>query len=108
MKIKLTVHDIPEKGYLTLDPAPQQGPAYKGSIVTLEGVVDAAEVTELLADSMLDYIPARAIEDAVRGWCKLLRHGGRIILGGTNANEIARLWINKQINTQVLNQAVFY
>jgi SAM-dependent methyltransferase len=107
MKIKLVVHDLPDKEYITIDPAPMDGPAFTGDVLTLEGVCDKADCTVLLADEFLDYIPAPALEKAIQSWCELLRHGGRIILGGTNLNDLARKWLSRSIDVGALNQAIY-
>ena len=107
MKIKITVNDIPDNEHITLDPCPIDGPAYSGSITNLDGICDRAEAVEILASSILDYIPTANLSQAISKWCELLRHGGKIILGGTNANEVSSLWINKQINTEQFNALLF-
>lgn len=107
MKIKLTINDIPDKDYVTIDPMPISGPAYVGSIISLDGVCDKAEVVELLGEKILDYIPHNKLEEAITGWCALLRHGGKIILGGVNTNEISRLWVTKHISPEDYNKHIF-
>lgn len=107
MKLKLTVNDVPDNDYITLDPCPLDGLAYTGSMINLGDICDKAEATEVLASTMLDYIPAETLERAISAWCELLRHGGKIILGGTNANQLSRLWLSGYIDATEYNRYIY-
>lgn len=90
MKIRLGIHEANLDGYINLDPVPLEGPAFVGSIIDLSGICSESECLELLAPSVLDYIPGPLIDQALEHWVKLLRKSGKIILGGTDYLEVAR------------------
>lgn len=106
MKIKLSVNDKPMNGYISLDPVPADPsiqPAFSGSFADLTAVVNMAECTEILADDILDYIHISDMYNVVQHWCGLLRHGGKIIIGGTDIAEVAKAIAIKAIDNKQAN-----
>lgn len=114
MKVRLSVGKIPWSGYINIDPAPQieqgkenQYTAYAGDIKDLDLFVEDAQCVELLTEDCLDYISVDIIIDVIKHWIKKLRHGGRIILRGTNLESIVKMFLNGELTTLDLNHIMY-
>lgn len=62
----------------------------RDDLMNLDKHVDDAELTELVASDVLDYIPLNNIENVIKNWMKKIRYGGRVILGGTDLLEVSK------------------
>lgn len=70
---------------------------------TLDEVCEDAECTEIVADDVVNYFPAEYVSIILDNWIKKLRHGGQLIVGGTDLNEVSRQFFNKNINLSETN-----
>lgn len=107
MKLQLSVNKSPLNGYLNLDPAPVDSdsqPAYTGTFKDLSALVEISECTEILADEVLDYISTKDTFVVVEYWSKLLRHGGKLIIGGTDLYEVSKAVVNQTLNIREANE----
>lgn len=108
MKLHICVGGEDKPGYLNINPMAQNGkPSFKGNFKTLEGVVEVGEVTELLADTMTDFLPANDLFQTLKNWSGLLRHGGRIIVGGTDLYEVCRKTVIQELNIREANVLLY-
>ncbi|HCI69507.1 MAG TPA: hypothetical protein DHV30_02445 [Balneola sp.] len=62
----------------------------RDDIINIDKHVDDAELSELVAYDVLDYIPLTKAEDAIHNWVKKIRMGGKIVLGGTDLIEVCK------------------
>ena len=62
----------------------------RDDISNLDKHVDDAEVSELVALDVIDYIPITKAEETIENWVKKIRIGGRIIIGGTDLVEVCK------------------
>ncbi len=109
MKLHLSVNKSSMNGYLNLDPAPidpNSQPAFTGSFTNLSALVEDSECTEILADDILDYIVAKNIHPSLEYWTKLLRHGGKLIVGGTDLYEVAKAIVNQSLKIREANELI--
>lgn len=69
--------------------------------------VEPASCLEILAQEVIDYIPAKVAYNVLKDWTSKLRHKGKIVITGTDYVEIARKINLGQINTLELNQTLY-
>lgn len=109
MKLQLSVNKAPLNGYLNLDPSPVDPdvqPAYTGNFGDLSVIVEISECTEILADEVLDFVSAEDTYPSLEYWSKLLRHGGSLIVGGTDLYEVSKAVVNQTLNIREANEVL--
>jgi hypothetical protein len=110
MKIRLAVNEKPLVGYVNVDPAPQevlQGQTVEiRDIKDLTGVCEPSECTEIRAEDVLDYIPFEQLGGVLTGWTYALRHGGKLVIGGTDAMSVSRAYLSGDVNTKQYNELI--
>lgn len=106
MKIFISVGSAHMNGYLNIDPI---GGDNKTSMDfrNLDPVCDTAECTEICAPDILDYIHISEIMNVLTNWISKLRHGGTIIVGGTDFYEAASGLVSGQLDTVEFNKIVY-
>lgn len=62
----------------------------RANIMNLDEHVDDAELSELIAVDVIDYIPLNEVNEVLSNWAKKIRIGGKIILGGTDLVEVCK------------------
>lgn len=67
-----------------------EGKIVRSDIKNLDRFLDDGELSELVALDVIDYLPIVEIERILQNWTNKLKHGGRIILGGTDLFEVAK------------------
>jgi S-adenosylmethionine:diacylglycerol 3-amino-3-carboxypropyl transferase len=75
----------------------------RGELTNLDKYVDAAEVDELVALDVIDYIPTTQTKDALDNWISKLRIGGRIIIGGIDILSISKSISDGSLDTPLAN-----
>lgn len=99
MKVNLLL-DNPggvRSGYLNIDPAaPPDDPHGRSAcpIDRLEQLLDAGEVTELVAHDILDVFPSSRVGPVLEGWMSRLAHGGRLHLSVVDVREVCRGYLS--------------
>lgn len=99
MKVNLTVKGDNISGYLNIDASVGE------DIVELKGV-DDAEATEIIASDVINFVTIDSIERLLDGWIKKLRHGGKLIIGGVEIDEVCKAFIHRAIDFQMFNQLI--
>ncbi len=99
MKVNLTVKGENISGYVNIDASTG------GDIVELKEI-DNAEAKEIIASDVINFVAIESLELLVQGWIKKLRHGGKIVIGGIEINEVCKAFIHKAISCQELNQFI--
>lgn len=105
MKIKLGVGEIPYAGYLNIDPCPLQTQADCEVVIgdpRMLYMVEQSECTEILAPNILDYIHVSQLVPFITLLVSKLRHGGKIILGGTDLHTICRSYMIGELKPEEL------
>jgi len=106
MKLHISVgKGFTKPGYLNIDPITGQGNelSVKADIRKLDEFVSDSECTEIIAENVLDYLEAGEADQALQHWVKKLRHGGKIIIGGTDAHQISKMFYYKEIDIEKFN-----
>ncbi len=100
MKINLKLGGEDKNGYLNID-------GLKGmELRNLDEYVDDAECFEVLAEDILDYIPRDDVEFALNNWANKIRHQGTLVIGGTEAKEVSKLFSNGALSVEQWNETI--
>jgi hypothetical protein len=99
MKVYLTVKGDNITGYHNIDASSG------GDIVGMSGVEDS-EATEIIASDVINFTALSSLNDLLSSWVKKLRHGGRIVLGGVEIDEVCKAFITKAIDIKQFNDLV--
>lgn len=106
MKIYLTVNDPTAlSGYLNLDALIIEGKT-QADVSNLSDYADSGEVMELVVPDALDYFHLGDKEKVLAGWVSLLGHGGEIVIGGLDLDEVA-LSIYNGLDTRSANSLLY-
>ena len=98
MKINLKLGGKDKNGYLNID-------GLKGmELRNLDEYVDDAECIEVLAEDILDYLQINEARSVLAHWISKLRHGGKLIVGGTDIAEVCRMFYKRAIDLESLNE----
>lgn len=103
MKLNITLGQPPINGYLNIDPNLDHDGKVVCPLDNLNDHVDDAECEEILALDVLEYIPKELADKTVVHWLSKLAHGGKIILSGINARQVAKAILNKSIDIDAAN-----
>lgn len=96
MKINLIMGDGPSKtGYKNVR-----------NVQNLDMAACDAEVTEILAIDVIDYIPINETNKTLDHWVSKLRMGGKLIVGGVDAFSVAKAFSVYQISIDEYNELV--
>jgi len=75
----------------------------RGDISNLDKYVDDAELFELVAEDVIDYIPMSETQKTLNNWISKIRIGGKIILGGVDLFEACKGVSLRHIDTLQAN-----
>lgn len=105
--MKLNISVMPEmmNGYLNL--SPMNGDDILNLVYVDKEEVEQNSCTEIVATDILDFIPHTSIVNTLKVYSSKLRHGGKIIIGGTSANVLLKNFLNGDINLKELNDLIF-
>jgi SAM-dependent methyltransferase len=81
----------PRAGYLHVDANPALPDL---DLVSRDGLpLPAGWADEVLAVHMLEHVPAGRLQDVLRGWHRVLRPGGRLVVHTPNGTALARAYL---------------
>ena len=118
MKINITLGGSGYKsGYVNVDPTLKrmgeevvlenanngQTNVIKADIRNLDEITLENECVEIVAEDILDYLQLGESRKVLAHWISKLRHGGKIVVGGTDILEVCRMFYKKAIDTDSLN-----
>jgi hypothetical protein len=89
-------------GYVNIDPS-----IHKISLSNLDSICEPAECTEIILHDFLNYIDYNSIGMALQNIVKLLRHNAAMTIIFHDVNHITRMFYNKSISIQDLNDVLF-
>jgi hypothetical protein len=77
-------------GYTNIDPyaKPDSGKVF-GEVMNLDDFVDDGEAEEIIAEDIIDFADSTILPSVLGNWVKKLAHGGRLIVGGVNLEDVA-------------------
>lgn len=102
MNVQVGFNVVPLSGHLVLDGIGGEN-RVQCSPLNIDAHVRDGECTRLVADNVLDYIHISQLESAINGWVRKLRHGGTIVLGGTDITEVSKKIIRREYNIPDIN-----
>lgn len=106
MKIYITTTQPGLNGYITINPTGLENTVV-ANIHNLDQQCDDAECTEILADDILDYIHGSQLVNTLKNWVSKLRHGGRLIVGGTDLIETAKNIVTGDLSLVDANRTLY-
>ena len=121
MKINIIIGSSNYKsGYINIDPTlkrkgelvelensnDDQSNIVKTDIRNLNDIVEDSECKELIAEDVLDFLELSESRTVLSHWISKLRHGGKIIVGGTDIYEVCRLFYKQAIDLNTLNSII--
>ena len=121
MKINITLGGTGYKaGYVNIDPtlkrlgediilenaSDDQTNVIKADVRNLDDVSLDNECLEVVAEDILDYLQINEARSVLSHWISKLRHGGKIIVGGTDIAEVCRMFYKRAIDLESLNEVL--
>ena len=106
MKVNLLYTEVePRPGYLNINPfATNETDELKiGEVFNLDEWVDDSEAMEIIANDVIDYLPANIVMNTLEYWVRKLRHGGHLIVGGTDLYEVCKGFTTYALDVQQVN-----
>lgn len=105
MKVFLGLDVTPVSGHITVDPIGGEGKLAL-DFRNLDQVCDNGEC-EVINAQVLNFIHGSELYDVIAHWCTKLAHGGRIILGGTDMLEVAKMVITAELGNADCNKMIY-
>lgn len=99
MRIHISIEPTEFSDYINISPLNGQNPFIIPS--------EDSECTEILAPEILDFIPVEQFNTVMTGYMQKLRHGGRLILGGTDLMETLKSYITGMIDSIQVNHILY-
>lgn len=95
--------------YQNVDPIgdPNREGIVSGDVGNLDWLAEDAEVEDLLALDVIDYMPATQIDIIIDHWIGKLRHGGTITIGGVDMREVAKALMGQRLDINQANALLF-
>lgn len=75
----------------------------RADVKNLDAYVDDSEADEIVALDVLDYLPLPDIDNALSNWIKKLRHGGTLVIGGTDIYEVSKAFSQYRLDIHRTN-----
>ena len=101
MKVLITIDEPNIEGYLKISPMLGH---YLNDISNL---VDDNECLEILAPTIINYLPFNQLQQIITGWVGKLRHGGKIVIGGIDLYEVSKRVVRGEIETDLANALLY-
>jgi hypothetical protein len=67
---------------------------------SLDSYLDKSETDYINAKDLLDYVPYSIVNNTLANFVSKLRHGGKILIGGTNINYVAEALASGEIDSK--------
>ncbi len=108
MKINLIRKDSEKiEGFVNIDPHPSSPNVIAGEHQNLDSLVDDGECDEVRAYDVIDFIPSNKLVPTLINWIKKLSIKGKLIVGGSDIQEIARGLYQGNLNDVLANEMLF-
>lgn len=101
MKFFLSVTNHELKGYKLISPLKGQNPT------KINEFIDDGEATEIIAERILEYVPAEEVMNYVSLLAKKLAHKGQLIITSTDIVILSEKFIRGEINIIDFNKILF-
>ena len=96
-------------GFINLDPLTDKETdnLIRCDIRNLDEICENAECEQLIAEDVVSYFHFNEINEIMSNWISKLRHGGIMIIGGTDLSDTSRLLTTKRIDVMDANKILF-
>jgi hypothetical protein len=101
VKVLITIDDNTLNDYQKISPLNGDNPLF------LDKYLDDGECQEIILDGIIDYVPIEHTQQYVTSLAKKLKIGGKLIIIGIDALEVAQSYYNGIINTIQFNKLTF-
>jgi len=106
MKIRITVGENDKlNGYVNIDPITKIG-GLSIDVRDISEVVSDSECVELISEDVIDYLEKEQSIQALSGWIKKIRRGGKIIVTSIDAYAVAKSFYRKEIDIATFNKII--
>ena len=78
----------------------------KADVRNLDELADDAECTEIIVNSLYDFLNLEDAVNSIKHLSKKLRHKGKIVLIGSDARELCRKFVEGSINIINFNEEI--
>ena len=95
MKIFISIDGTERKGYIT------------HTALDISQICEDAEATEILAPGVLDYIKFEEAIPYLEMVVKKMRHGSKLVIGGTEVTELCKALVVRNIDEETFNQKLY-
>ena len=102
MKVFISVGEQAMSGYTNIDPSGGEN-KISMDFRCLDSICEASQCMEICAPNITDYLHHSEIMPVINNWVSKLRHGGTIIIGGSDSYEICKGVVNGKIDTIEFN-----
>ena len=103
MKLRLHVDDFPLTGYTNIRVTPEKAL----EIDKIDFYVDRGEAEEIIVEGVIDYIRISQVESVIKLWSSLIQKQGRLVIVGTDIQEVSKALGNYNINVPDANQLLY-
>ena len=109
MKINLVYGEgMFSAGFLNISPFPQRDENFiLADLSNLDMFVDDAEAEVIIANDVINFLPKPTVLSTIDHWLRKLRHGGRIVIGGTDLYELARDICKQSVDLKTVNNTLY-
>jgi hypothetical protein len=89
-------------GFLNIHPFAREETEHLkiADVKNLNRWAEDAEITELIANDVIDYFPMQDAPKIIAGWVRKLRIGGKIVISGIDLPLVAKSLSQRQIDTK--------
>ena len=106
MKIRITVGEKDKlNGYINIDPITKFDNV-SVDVRDISKVASDSECVELISEDVIDYLEKKESIEALSGWIKKIRRGGKIIVTSIDAYGVAKSFYRKEIDIKTFNNII--
>lgn len=69
--------------------------------------LDKGEAEELIIENLIDYIPISKVEGVIKNWSEFLKKQGKLVITGTDLQEVAKNLANYNISIPDANELIY-
>ena len=111
MKIFITTRlPLAPKNYLVLSPSVTTDTdtmkRIKLAKLNIDEYADDGEVTELVLDHVIDYIPGNEVMPVLTALIKKVQHGGTLVINGVDAYLVSKAFVELQLSIEQFNELI--
>ena len=115
MKVNLLLNSPADArhGYINIDPfIPEDSfldgvRIVRGDVTNLDEMFDDGELSEIVANGVLEYFPAQMADDILGNWLKKLKRGGVVTVTALDIREVSRGCLSGELSSDDVNLMLY-